>query len=233
MPAKPGLGFHRESEADPEHWHDDAQPHDPEAWRKVHPFNPRLHDPILFVPATASPSTSPPPPAESSGSAVAARYLSIVGLSPSTAREETRRQRQQLCTTCNLPLTPAHETTLAHQSRMPHSHPPHALPRSSVGLRILEASGWDPDARVGLGKAGTEGTRYPVKAVEKRDRIGVGGGRVRRVGGQGRGKKLGAREARRREEGGRRVRQRLRGELEGRDWGVLTGEGKEAGTGLR
>jgi hypothetical protein len=102
-----------------------------------------------------------------------------------------------------------------------------------VGLKILEASGWDPDARVGLGKVGMEGMRYPVRAVEKRDRVGVGGGRVRRVGGQERGKKLGAREARRREEGGRRVRERLRGELEGRDWGVLMGEGKERGMGLR
>lgn len=38
---------------------------------------------------------------------------------------------------------------------------------------MLRAQGWDPDSRTGLGAKG-EGIRYPIKAKEKDDKLGVG-----------------------------------------------------------
>jgi len=66
-----------------------------------------------------------------------------------------------------------HETSLAHQLCLPHSHPPSALDRSRMGLTYLSAYGWDPDSRRGLG-AGQQGIPYPVKARAKDDNLGVG-----------------------------------------------------------
>ena len=40
-------------------------------------------------------------------------------------------------------------------------------------MRYLVSCGWDPDSREGLGRRG-EGRRVPVKAVEKRDTLGLG-----------------------------------------------------------
>jgi hypothetical protein len=34
-------------------------------------------------------------------------------------------------------------------------------------------AGWDPDTKQGLGSEG-RGTRYPIKAVEKKDKLGIG-----------------------------------------------------------
>ncbi|OAA71154.1 D111/G-patch [Cordyceps fumosorosea ARSEF 2679] len=81
------------------------------------------------------------------------------------------------CPVCSLPITTtveAHEASLAHQVSVEHSHPPSALDRTRMGLRALAAQGWDPDARVGLGRAGGEGTRYPIKVAAKDDVLGVG-----------------------------------------------------------
>lgn len=54
-----------------------------------------------------------------------------------------------------------------------HSHPPSAIDRTRKGLSYLEAYGWDPDGRTGLGASG-EGILYPIKANEKRDTVGLG-----------------------------------------------------------
>lgn len=81
-----------------------------------------------------------------------------------------------ICPVCALPVTESsrpHESSLAHQVCLTHSHPPSALDRSRMGLRALEAKGWDPDARQGLGREG-EGMRYPIKVTAKEDTLGIG-----------------------------------------------------------
>ncbi|KAI5805201.1 hypothetical protein EDC01DRAFT_784269 [Geopyxis carbonaria] len=127
-----------------------------------------------------------------------------------------------VCETCGLPVgadPAAHLRTTAHQSAEPHSHPPHPLARSSVGLRILEGQGWDPDARVGLGADG-RGVRYPVKAVKREGRGGVGDdgkevGKGKEVKGKVRVEKLGAKEARKGDIERRKVRERVAREMRG------------------
>ena len=81
-----------------------------------------------------------------------------------------------ICPVCNVPVSTTlqeHEATLAHQVKVPHSHPPSALDRSRMGLRALKSQGWDPDARVGLGREG-EGVRFPIKLKKKDDTLGIG-----------------------------------------------------------
>ncbi|KAL4925156.1 putative G-patch domain protein [Aspergillus undulatus] len=88
-----------------------------------------------------------------------------------------------ICEVCNLPLAASetesrshkpHESSLAHQVCLAHSHPPSHLDRTSHGLRYLESYGWDPDSRVGLGAEGREGIRVPVKGKMKADTVGLG-----------------------------------------------------------
>ncbi|KAK0643574.1 hypothetical protein B0T16DRAFT_185648 [Cercophora newfieldiana] len=96
-----------------------------------------------------------------------------------------------VCEVCKLPMTPLapedtsqapegvpkpatpHETSLAHQLCLPHSHPPSALDRSRMGLTYLSTYGWDPDARKGLGFK-QQGIQYPVKTKVKDDKLGIG-----------------------------------------------------------
>ena len=96
---------------------------------------------------------------------------------PETPTEpEGEGNKVQICPVCSLPITTPvekHEATLAHQVSLAHSHPPSALDRSRMGLRTLASSGWDPDARVGLGAEG-EGMRFPIKVTAKEDTLGVG-----------------------------------------------------------
>ncbi|EXJ84299.1 hypothetical protein A1O3_04966 [Capronia epimyces CBS 606.96] len=66
----------------------------------------------------------------------------------------------------------AHESSIAHQVCLEHSHPPSHLDREHVGLRYLTSYGWDPDSRTGLG-ARQEGIRIPVKPKEKKDTAGL------------------------------------------------------------
>jgi hypothetical protein len=65
-----------------------------------------------------------------------------------------------------------HESSIAHQVCLEHSHPPSHLDKDHVGLRYLKGYGWDPDNRKGLG-ARQEGIRIPVKAKEKNDTVGL------------------------------------------------------------
>jgi len=90
------------------------------------------------------------------------------------------------CEICNLPLssepgiadtsTRPHEASLAHQVCLNHSHPPSHLDRTRTGLRYLSTYGWDPDSRLGLGAAGREGIREPLKGRIKNDTacLGIG-----------------------------------------------------------
>ena len=84
------------------------------------------------------------------------------------------------CPVCKLPLntdsgtgTGTHAQSFAHQVCLPHSQPPSALDRTRMGLAILSAHGWDPDARRGLG-ADQQGIKFPVKAKVKDDNLGIG-----------------------------------------------------------
>lgn len=89
-----------------------------------------------------------------------------------------------ICEICELPIAidelgpePAHlkphETSLAHQVCLEHSHTPSHLDRNRHGLKYLSTYGWDPDARLGLGATGT-GIRIPIKPKPKNDTLGLG-----------------------------------------------------------
>ncbi|KAL4734713.1 hypothetical protein BDV11DRAFT_49599 [Aspergillus similis] len=86
----------------------------------------------------------------------------------------------QTCEVCHLPLSSSiavdkpHESSLAHQVCLTHSHPPSHLDRTRRGLRYLESYGWDPDSRLGLGATGREGIREPLKGKLKADTVGLG-----------------------------------------------------------
>ncbi|KAJ6788999.1 hypothetical protein PWT90_11035 [Aphanocladium album] len=147
----------------------------------------RAQDPDDYI--STLPSTKP------TSSVVGDLYASIVlGKSSSAERTEETDQAKAgsaesttgsdrkpaaeplICPICSLEITTtleAHEASLAHQVSLEHSHPPSALDRSRMGMRALASQGWDPDARVGLGREG-EGTRYPIKVTPKEDVLGIG-----------------------------------------------------------
>ncbi|KAL8920042.1 MAG: hypothetical protein Q9208_006497 [Pyrenodesmia sp. 3 TL-2023] len=104
---------------------------------------------------------------------------------PATDAESPRGQ--EVCETCNLPMVSdtvglgglettnvkPHESSLAHQVCLEHSHPPSHLDRNRQGFKYLTTYGWDPDSRQGLGATGT-GIRIPIKAKPKSDTLGLG-----------------------------------------------------------
>lgn len=151
-------------------------------------FGAGLHRrPIAFVPAKSgalATTSEPAAPAKS----IADFYLDIVlGKDESSASTTTDAVPSSICEVCQLPVeeengtqtsskkTSArrHETSLAHQVCITHSHPPSALDRSRMGLSVLQSQGWNPDSRKGLG-AIEQGIQFPVKAKEKRDNLGIG-----------------------------------------------------------
>jgi hypothetical protein len=67
----------------------------------------------------------------------------------------------------------AHESSIAHQISLQHSHPPSHVDRDRKGLAVLQDHGWDPDSRLGLGAKG-EGILQPIKAVDNPHKAGVG-----------------------------------------------------------
>ena len=83
----------------------------------------------------------------------------------------------ETCAVCRLPISVSqahtHGSSIAHQVCLPHAYPPSSIDRQRKGLDILQSYGWDPDQRLGLGATG-EGILHPIKAKEKRDRIGLG-----------------------------------------------------------
>ncbi|KAL2286283.1 hypothetical protein FJTKL_07071 [Diaporthe vaccinii] len=147
---------------------------------------------IKFVPASNEGAEAEKQQREKSkGQSISDFYLSMVLKKPEAAATHKEPAKPPVCDICSMPLTPAddntssststssrkpagpHEASIAHQVCLAHSHPPSALDRSRMGLSVLAAQGWDPDARAGLGAAG-QGTQYPVKAKPKEDRLGVG-----------------------------------------------------------
>ncbi|KAI9686210.1 MAG: hypothetical protein M1822_003865 [Bathelium mastoideum] len=122
------------------------------------------------------------------GTSAAERYLATVLPNHANARvaasEEASltigRQPSTLpaCDICKLPIDATcaavpHEASLAHQVCLQHSHPPSSLDRERKGLKFLQAYGWDPDSRIGLGASGAEGMLFPLKPKEKRDTAGL------------------------------------------------------------
>ncbi|KAI4094334.1 MAG: hypothetical protein LQ339_007520 [Xanthoria mediterranea] len=122
------------------------------------------------------------------------RYLSIVlkglqstsGTGPHNDQDSSHppNTSNPICEICRLPIeskvleaelesSKPHETSLAHQLCLEHSHPPSHLDRTRQGLRYLSSYGWDPDARLGLGATGT-GIRIPIKPKPKNDTMGLG-----------------------------------------------------------
>ena len=147
---------------------------------------------IQFVPPTSSLDKGLPVAPSTSA---ADRYLAIAlskkppnetssanptAASPGDDPSKTRdvAQTNAVCAVCHRAITATesiapHESSLAHQVCLPHSHPPSSLDRRRKGLAVLSSQGWDPDSRLGLGATG-EGRLQPVKAVKKLDKAGVG-----------------------------------------------------------
>lgn len=153
---------------------------------------------IKFVPASTEDSTFiEQTTSKSSGQNVRDFYLNMVlkkttsnGETSTEQNRETQETDIEVCEVCKMPLTSSistnsksdqvssgkashHEASIVHQVCLTHSHPPSALDRNRMGLSVLEAAGWDPDARTGLGATG-QGVQYPIKVKPKEDRLGVG-----------------------------------------------------------
>lgn len=141
---------------------------------------------ITFVPASSGKLVSPDQSTSSAQSrSVADLYLDIV-LPEDTRSQKTETALAQVCEVCQLPLNEVpsnaaqnkphqrhHETSIAHQVCITHSHPPSSIDRSRMGLAVLSARGWDPDSRTGLG-ATQQGIQFPIKATPKDDKLGIG-----------------------------------------------------------
>ena len=145
---------------------------------------------IAFVPASQSDSALPVSNIVRSSTNTGDRYLSIV-LSKSASQTPEPSDIDSgtpplddaaagICSVCKQSIDSAadgvaknvHESSIAHQVCLEHSHPPSHLDRAHVGVRYLSGYGWDPDSRVGLG-ARQEGIRIPIKAKEKHDTVGL------------------------------------------------------------
>ncbi|KAI0199265.1 hypothetical protein F4808DRAFT_433209 [Astrocystis sublimbata] len=147
---------------------------------------------VVFVPASSGnlnttseePSERPEP-----SKSVSDIYLSIVLPKHKTGAGSVDAEDTagpDVCDICKLPVNQSsdavdtgassrrpHEASIAHQVCIAHSHPPSALDRSRMGLGVLKAQGWDPDARTGLG-ASSQGISFPIKAKPKNDTLGLG-----------------------------------------------------------
>ncbi len=140
---------------------------------------------IAFVPAS-NPDSSLPVAKPPKSANIASRYLSIVLPESKKEGEEQgdahleRPLDTEVCAICKQPIgtmngqvaVDAHESSIAHQVCLEHSHPPSHLDREHMGLKYLETYGWDPDSRKGLG-ARQEGIRIPIKPKEKKDTTGL------------------------------------------------------------
>ncbi|KAK0282041.1 hypothetical protein LTR35_007138 [Friedmanniomyces endolithicus] len=136
---------------------------------------------IQFVASTDESATTPSLPTPPRDSA-SKRYLDIVlkasDETERTSSEEATSPEQRACEICHRPLRTKdavlpHESSIAHQICLQHSHPPSHIDRTRRGLAVLEGHGWSPDSRLGLGAEG-EGRMHPVKAVKNPERAGLG-----------------------------------------------------------
>ncbi|KAL8706033.1 MAG: hypothetical protein Q9201_000918 [Fulgogasparrea decipioides] len=184
---------------------------------------------INFVP---SQRTEQLPPTEGTTVGAGDRYLSIVlnkkgrtgdgeeaqitDISQANTATVSDSSANAVCEICTLPIerdhvqVKPHQTSLAHQVCLPHSHPPLHLDRNRQGLKYLSTYGWDPDSRLGLGASGS-GIHVPIKVKPKHDTLGLGSmppSPSSRVIKQPQ-KKLDAKQTRKSEETAREKRQRI------------------------
>ena len=153
---------------------------------------------IAFVPSSTLESVASTP-TKAAATTSHDRYLSIIEKKHVGDAQNTEAQSstatpiaeapQNFCPICHLPLSASdtgidtatkptlskssHESSIAHQVCLSHSHPPSHLNREHVGLKYLSSYGWDPDSRQGLGVRG-EGIRAPIKGKIKNDTAGLG-----------------------------------------------------------
>lgn len=151
---------------------------------------------VAFVPSSNLESVAQTP-TQAPTTASHDRYLSIIQKKRSGSPKDTGtkpanttpvvNRNPPLCSICHLPFSAPdpvaasgtgsaksfHESSIAHQVCLTHSHPPSHLDRERVGLKYLSSYGWDPDSRQGLGAKG-EGIRAPIKAKVKKDTSGLG-----------------------------------------------------------
>jgi hypothetical protein len=134
---------------------------------------------INFVRASSEHATPSLP--SSNGPSIGDSYLALV--LPSTpagpqASTSDPIPEPNVCSVCRLPLDESdalkHDTSIAHQVCLAHTHPPSALDRKRKGLIYLQGYGWDPDSRKGLGSEGREGLLFPIQPQSKTDRAGIG-----------------------------------------------------------
>lgn len=162
---------------------------------------------VRFVKAQhSSESTS-----ATSTAAIGDDYLALV--LPSTAKPDPEAAAAQpaLCDVCKLPLVAddAHDTSIAHQVCLRHTHPPSALDRRRKGLAYLESYGWDPDGRRGLGAERSGGILFPIKPREKKGRAGVGAPELAKRAEAPKVQKVGAKQARKMAAKDKEARERL------------------------
>ncbi|KAI3318307.1 hypothetical protein HD806DRAFT_512470 [Xylariaceae sp. AK1471] len=175
-----------------EEWSDYDEPEDEDVpLQHKRPFGSGLkRKQVIFVPASsdklnAIEESYPSEPSKS----ISDIYLSIVlpeETNKAASIEDANTAGLDICDICKLPVNKnsdvadtgnlssrPHEVSIAHQVCISHSHPPSALDRSRMGLSVLQAQGWDPDARTGLG-ASSQGVSFPIKAKPKYDTLGLG-----------------------------------------------------------
>lgn len=141
-------------------------------------------EPIIFVKGTGIDGTIAPVPS-STRQSVADLYRNLVlsnspnvtsGTDTTTTSSSQADQDLDIerSASASPPITTLSQSeNIASQLNLQYVKPPSNLDRSRKGLRYLEAQGWDPDKRAGLG-VNEEGIAFPIKAVEKKDRAGVG-----------------------------------------------------------
>lgn len=138
---------------------------------------------------TNAPEDIIPPPRTTHSAPPTADTIAPAPPVPTDNVERPKGSARTYCDVCNLPLSDPqsqsqsqettsrpHEASLAHQVCLKHSHPPSHLDRTRAGMRYLSTYGWDPDSRLGLGAAGREGIREPLKGRIKHDTAGLGSG---------------------------------------------------------
>lgn len=140
---------------------------------------------IAFIPASSEGSGVTQ--GADAGKRAGDRYLSLVLKNSADINSDT--DKSSITTTSTTPLSTCsicgqtisassdgkdkHDSSIAHQVCLAHSHPPSHLDRSRTGLKYLESYGWDPDARQGLGTQ-QGGILAPVKAKQKNNTTGIG-----------------------------------------------------------
>lgn len=143
----------------------------------------RKYRQIDFVPAIEDAPVLAPKPVSRQSSDL---YRAIVMKSPSGSENGALADGRKAvdtipCDICGAHLAlnaqtqtlVAHEASIRHQSSLQHQHPPSAIDRRSRGFTYLSSRGWDPDGHIGLGAKG-EGRLDPVRAVEKKNKFGIG-----------------------------------------------------------